>query len=58
MACNHTWQTWNDVNVCVKCGLMRFPDGSVMFDRDYPNEMKRHKKRVKKRGKGKRSDLS
>mgnify|MGYP003201858938 FL=1 len=39
--CDHLWQRVNDVWVCAKCGFTRLPTGQIMFDKQYPNALKR-----------------
>jgi hypothetical protein len=35
--CSHEWKKVNDVQVCIRCGLTRMPDGRMLFDRKLPN---------------------
>jgi hypothetical protein len=37
MSCGHQWRKFNDVEVCVRCGLTRTYDGKILFDRRLPN---------------------
>lgn len=48
--CPHTtWQKFNDVYVCVRCGLTKTYDGRIIFDRKLTNyKPKKRKKAVKK----------
>lgn len=46
--CDHAWKKVNDVWVCAKCGFARLPTGEVMFDRQYPNAIKRKRAERKK----------
>ena len=43
--CSHMWKTYNDVRVCLRCGLTvnRF-DGRVIFDRKLPNAVQKGRK--------------
>ena len=46
--CDHCWHKVNDVWVCAKCGFTRLPTGTIFFDKQYPNVIKR-KRATKKR---------
>jgi hypothetical protein len=35
--CSHIWKKFNEVFVCVRCGLTRVPDGRIIFDRKIAN---------------------
>lgn len=39
--CNHIWKKFNDVWVCIRCGMTRLPDGKIRFDRKLPSEIKK-----------------
>ena len=39
--CSHIWKKVNAVNVCIRCGLTRMPDGKIIFDRKIPNYKER-----------------
>ena len=41
--CGHSWVKMNDISVCKKCGLTLLPNGKVMFDRKFPDYLKRKK---------------
>ena len=34
--CGHQWLKYNDVSVCIRCGLTRTKDGKILFDRRFP----------------------
>lgn len=35
--CSHTWKKVNDIRICLRCGLMRMPDGKLFFDKGILN---------------------
>ena len=47
MPCNHSYQKWNDIVFCYKCGLT-FANGKPIFDREIHNYLEQKKKRCKK----------
>lgn len=45
--CRHLWRDINDVRVCQRCGMtVRTLDGKVMFDRRFPNAVKKGRKKM------------
>lgn len=52
MACNHLWQRYNEVHICVKCGLTKLSDGTMFFDRKYSNRTKTNKRNKKVKNNG------
>lgn len=42
--CSHIWKKINEVQVCVRCGLTRLPNGRMFFDRALPNYLDKKKK--------------
>ena len=46
--CKHLWHKHNDITVCLRCGLLRTPDGKVLFDRRLPDLLKRPGKKCPK----------
>ena len=35
--CSHNWRKFNDVFVCVRCGLTKTYDGRILFDKKIVN---------------------
>lgn len=46
--CTHDWKKVNDVWVCVRCGITRIYDGTIIFDRPIAN-YKPKKRKVKRK---------
>lgn len=48
--CPHEWKRIGDCKVCMRCGIMKLPNGQYVFDRDFPNyePERKTKKAVKK----------
>jgi len=46
--CNHEWIKINSVTVCMRCGLTRTNDGTIIFDRKIVNYKPKKRKKKKR----------
>lgn len=45
--CTHFFRRFNDVMVCMRCGLTKLPDGAYMFDKKLINRKEKRNERKK-----------
>lgn len=45
--CSHSWQKFNDIYYCTKCGAERV-ENTIIFDRKLPNHKGRQKKKKRR----------